>query len=460
MSTVADKPAAITSRFDPRYEITLYRHVGVDGAHTLEHYRARGGYRAAEKALTEMTPTQVIDEVKASGLRGRGGAGFPAGLKWSFMPPIDGRQRFIVCNADESEPGSFKDRYLMEDDPHQLIEGMLIAGWAIQATIGVLYVRGEYYVAYERMRDAIAEARAAGLLGRGVFATEPDGEGDEATPASPGFDFDIILHRGAGAYICGEETALMNSFEGLRANPRLKPPFPAQAGVYGLPTTINNVESFCSVVHIVERGGAWYASMGTDDSKGTKLYQLSGPVARPGVYEMPMGATFRELIYDLGGGPTEPAKALIPGGSSTPLLPWSDETLDLPMDYGTMARVGSMLGTGGVIVIPESQCMVDAMANVVRFYAHESCGKCTPCREGVATWLPKMYQKLLAGLGTRDDLTLMEEMVRNLRGTAFCPLADACAMPVAASFQHFRNEYEHLVDHGAPKYPTVSRWAE
>jgi len=446
VSAVAESPKPITSRFDPRYEVTLYRYVGVEGAHTLEAYRAHGGYRAAEKALTTMSPGRLIDEVKASGLRGRGGAGFPTGLKWSFMPPPDGGQRFIVCNADESEPGSFKDRYLMEDDPHQLIEGMLIAGCAIQATLGVLYVRGEYHLAYERLLAAIAEARAAGLLGRGIFGTS--------------VAFDLILHRGAGAYICGEETALMNSFEGLRANPRLKPPFPAQAGVYGRPTTINNVESFCSVVHIVERGAAWYAGMGTDDSKGTKLYQLSGAVARPGVYELPMGATFRELIFDLGGGPTEPAKAFIPGGSSTPLLPWTDANLALPMDYGSLAKAGTMLGTGGVIVLPTSKCIVDAMANLVHFYAHESCGKCTPCREGVATWLPKMFQKLQAGLGTRSDLTLMEEMVRNLRGTAFCPLADACAMPVAASFQHFRHEYEHLVDTGAPLHPRTARWAE
>jgi NADH-quinone oxidoreductase subunit F len=445
VSVVADRPKPITSRFDPRFEVTLYRHVGVEGAHTLAYYRAHDGYAAATKALTTMTPAAVIDEVKASGLRGRGGAGFPAGLKWSFMPPVDGRQRFIVCNADESEPGSFKDRYLLEDDPHQLLEGMIIAGYAIGATLGVLYVRGEYYLGYERLLTAIAEARAAGILGRGVLGSS--------------FDFDVILHRGAGAYICGEETALMNSFEGLRANPRLKPPFPAQAGVYGLPTTINNVETFCSAVHVIARGGAWYAAMGTDDGKGTKLYQLSGPVARPGVYELPMGATFRELIFDLGGGPLESAKAFIPGGSSTPMLPWSDANLDLPMDYASMAKAGTMLGTGGVIVIPTSQCIVDAMANVVRFYAHESCGKCTPCREGVSTWLPKMFQKLLSGLGTRDDLTLMEEMVRNLRGTAFCPLADACAMPVAASFAHFRHEYEYLVDHGVPRYPTQARWS-
>ena len=444
MSDVVDAPKPITSRFDPRFEPTLYAHVGVEGSHTLAYYQRHGGYEAARKALG-MEPKAVVDEVKASGLRGRGGAGFPTGVKWSFMPPVDGRQRFIVCNADESEPGSFKDRYLLEDDPHQLIEGMLIAGWAIQATKGVVYVRGEYYHAFERLQAAIDEARAAGILGTGVLESD--------------FDFDLILHRGAGAYICGEETALMNSFEGLRANPRLKPPFPAQAGVYGLPTTINNVESFCAAVHVIQRGAAWHAAMGTDDSKGMKLYQVSGPVARPGVFELPMGATFRELIFDLAGGPTESAKALIPGGSSTPLLPWSDATLDLPMDYGSMAKQGTMLGTGGVIVIPEAKCIVDAFYNVVRFYAHESCGKCTPCREGVATWLPKMYQKLLAGQGTREDLAVMEDMVKNMRGTAFCPLADACAMPVQASFKYFRHEYEHLVDTGTSRYPRRREWA-
>ena len=443
---VADTPKPITSRSDPRYEVTMYKYVGVDGAHALDFYRGHGGYRAIEKAITTMTPEGVVDEVKRSGLRGRGGAGFPTGVKWSFMPKPDGRQRFIVCNADESEPGSFKDRYLMEDDPHQLIEGMMIAGYAISATVGVLYIRGEYYAAHERLVEAIREARVAGLLGAELFGSD--------------FSFDIIVHRGAGAYICGEETALMNSFEGLRANPRLKPPFPAQAGVYGLPTTVNNVTSFASAVHIIERGAEWFASMGTDDSKGTKLYQISGPVAKPGVYEMPMGATFRELIFELAGGPTMPAKAFIPGGSSTPLFPFTDEYLDTPMDYGSISKKGSMLGTGGVIVIPEEKCIVDAMYNIVRFYAHESCGKCTPCREGVATWLPKMYRKLLAGLGTPGDLKLMEDMAKNMRGTAFCPLADACAMPVQASFKHFRGEYEHLVEHGAPRYDKHDWWAE
>ncbi len=445
MTVTAIQP--IRSRFDPRFEVTLYRHVGVPGAHTLAYALQHGAYDAARKAVHEMTPTQVIDEVKASGLRGRGGAGFPTGLKWSFMPPADGRDRFIVCNADESEPGTFKDRYLLEDDPHQLIEGMIIAGWAIGARYGVVYVRGEYYLGYQRVEAAIAEARAAGLLGKDALG-------------KAGFDFDLILHRGAGAYICGEETALMNSFEGLRANPRLKPPFPAQAGVYGRPTTINNVESICSVSHIIAKGAAWYASMGSEDSKGPKLFQLSGPVRRPGVYELPMGASYRELIYDLGGGPTEEIKAFIPGGSSTPMLPWDDAHLDMSMDYGTLNKAGSMFGTGGVTLLPKNVCMVNAMYNVARFYAHESCGKCTPCREGVATWLPRMFQKLLAGLGTHEDIRLMEEMVRNLLGTAFCLLADSCAMPVGASFKHFRHEYEYLVDHGRSMYPRQPRWFE
>jgi NADH-quinone oxidoreductase subunit F len=443
---VADKPKPIVSRSDPRFEVTLYAHVGVEGAWTLDYYLSHGGYEAARKALTAMEPKDVVEEVKSSGLRGRGGAGFPTGVKWSFMPPVDGRQRFIVCNADESEPGSFKDRYFMEDDPHQLLEGMIIGGYAIGATKGVLYVRGEYYHAYERLKAAIDEARKAGYLGKGLFGSS--------------FDFDIILHRGAGAYICGEETSLMNSFEGLRASPRLKPPFPAQAGVYGLPTTINNVESFTSAVHIIARGAAWYASMGTDDSKGTKLYQLSGPAHKPGVFELPMGATFRELIYDLGGGPVGEIKAFIPGGSSTPMLPFDDEHLDTPMDYGQLAKKGSMLGTGGVILIPKEKCIVDATWNLVRFYAHESCGKCTPCREGISGWMVKMYAKLVRGYGQRGDLELIENMSQNIKGKAFCPLADACLSPVQSSIKLFREEYEHLIAHGAPMYAKTSWWTE
>ena len=442
---VADKPKPITSRADERFEVTMYKYVGVDKSWTLDFYKKHGGYETARKVLgTE--PSAVIDEVKKSGLRGRGGAGFPTGLKWSFMPPVDDRQRFIVCNADESEPGSCKDRYVLEDDPHQLIEGMMIAGYAIGATKGVLYIRGEYYLAYERLYQARQDALKAGILGENVLGSN--------------FDFDIILHRGAGAYICGEETALMNSFEGLRANPRLKPPFPAQAGVYGLPSTINNVTSLASTVHIMEKGADWFANMGTDDSKGFHHVQLSGPFERNGVFEVPMGITYREIIYGLGGGPTLEAKAFIPGGSSCPMFPFTDEYLDLPMEYASVAKAGSMLGTGGLILIPKEKCIVDALYNIVRFYAHESCGKCTPCREGVSTWMPKMYKKLLAGLGEKGDLELIEDVSHNIRGRSFCVLADACIMPVQASIEHFREEYEYLIEHGEQMYPRTTWWAE
>ena len=444
-ATVTDKPKPITSRADERFEVTMYKYVGVEDAHTLDFYKKNGGYEAAKKALN-MEPGEVVDEVKKSGLRGRGGAGFPTGLKWSFMPPVDERQRFITCNADESEPGSCKDRYLMEDDPHQLLEGMIIAGYAIGATKGVLYIRGEYYLAYERLQKAIADARKAGLLGDNLFGTD--------------FSFDVILHRGAGAYICGEETALMNSFEGLRANPRLKPPFPAQAGVYGRPTTINNVTSLASAVHIINKGADWFANMGTDDSRGFHHVQLSGTITRPGVYEIPMGISYREVIYGLGGGPLEEAKAFIPGGSSCPMFPMTDDYLDMPIEYASVAKAGSMLGTGGLMVVPKEKCIVDLMYNTVRFYAHESCGKCTPCREGVSTWLPKMYQKMLAGLGEQGDLELLEDVSANIKGRSFCALADACIMPVQASIKFFRNEYNYLIENGEQMYPRKTWWAE
>ncbi len=443
---VAEKPKAITSRHDPRFEVTLYKYIGVENSHTLEFYQSHGGYESAKKAITSMKPVDVVEEMKKSGIRGRGGAGFPTGLKWSFMPPVDGRQRYIVCNADESEPGSCKDRYVLEDDPHQLIEGMIIAGYAISATKGVLYIRGEYYLGYERLYKAIQDAKAAGLLGKNLFGTD--------------FEYEIILHRGAGAYICGEESALMNSFEGFRANPRLKPPFPAQAGVYSLPTTVNNVTSLASAVHIIGKGADWFSGMGTDDSKGFHHVQVSGPAKRRGVYEVPMGISYREIIFDLAGGPTEEVKAFIPGGSSCPMFPFTDQYLDMPMEYASVAKAGSMLGTGGIMLIPQNKCMVDALYNVVRFYAHESCGKCTPCREGVSTWLPSMYKKMLAGLGEKGDLELLEDVSSNIRGRSFCPLADACIMPVQASIKHFRPEYEYIIEHGKSMYPRQSRWAD
>lgn len=436
--------SSIVSGRDPRFEPALYRHVGQKDSYTLSYYLGHGGYGTARKALTTLTPDQVIEEVKRSGLRGRGGAGFPTGLKWSFMPKNTGKQHYIVCNADESEPGSFKDRYLMEDDPHQLIEGMILAGYAIAATKGYIYVRGEYKRAYDRLVAAIAEAREKGYLGSNLFGTP--------------FEFNLYVHRGAGAYICGEETALMNSLEGLRANPRLKPPFPAQSGLYGKPTTINNVESLCSAVHIVERGADWFATMGTEKSRGHKLFQVSGPFKRTGVFELPLGTTFRELLFDWAGGPTEPIQAIIPGGSSCPPLPFTDEVLDTPMDYESLTARGSLLGTGGVIGIPASMSMVDAMWNVTRFYGHESCGKCTPCREGVSGWMVSLMGKIGSGRGQPGDVQLLEDLLNQIEGRSFCALADAACWPVRGSLKHFRQQYLDLVENGKAVERTTPRW--
>ena len=444
--TVADPaPKPITSGKDARFAPTLYAHVGQLDSHTLAYYRQNGGYTALERAF-KVGNDAVIDEVKKSGLRGRGGAGFATGLKWSFMPLNDGKPHYIICNADESEPGSFKDRYLLSEDPHQLIEGMLIAAFAMRASVGYIYIRGEYVLAAERVWAAIEEARAAGLLGNNIQGS--------------GFDFDLYVHRGAGAYICGEETALMNSLEGLRANPRLKPPFPAAAGLYGLPTTINNVETFCAATQIMRFGWEWHAGMGTEKSRGMKLFQISGPVARPGVYELPLGTTFRELIYDWAGGPLEPIKAIIPGGSSCPMMPWNDKILDTGMDYESVAAAGSMLGTGGVTLIPLADCIVNATWNMVRFYGHESCGKCTPCREGISGWMTRMYEKLVRGGGKPGDVELILDMSDNIGGKSFCALADACLGPVMSSIKLFREEYDALAETGKPLYPARKRWRD
>ncbi|MFT2719183.1 NADH-quinone oxidoreductase subunit NuoF [Deinococcus sp. A31D244] len=444
-ATAPTPPKPITSAKDPRFAPTLYAHVGQPDSWTLAYYRENGGYEPVRRAFA-MGPDAVIDEVKKSGLRGRGGAGFATGLKWSFMPLKDGKPHYIICNADESEPGSFKDRYLLSEDPHQLIEGMIIAAYAMRASVGYIYIRGEYVHAAERVWAAIHEARAAGLLGQNILGS--------------GFDFQLYVHRGAGAYICGEETALMNSLEGLRANPRLKPPFPAAAGLYGLPTTINNVETFCAATQILRYGADWHAGMGTEKSKGMKLFQVSGPVARPGVYELPLGTTFRELIYDWAGGPLEEMKAIIPGGSSCPMLPWTDAILDTPMDYEAIAAAGSMLGTGGVTLIPKADCIVNATWNLVRFYGHESCGKCTPCREGISGWMTRMYQKLATGHGQPGDVQLILDMSDNIGGRSFCALADACLGPVLSSIKLFREEYDALATTQQPLYPARRRWKD
>jgi NADH-quinone oxidoreductase subunit F len=441
-----EKPKPITSGLDPRFKPRLYEHVNQPNSWTLEYAMRHGAYEGVKKALG-MTIEALQDEVKKSGLRGRGGAGFPTGLKWSFVAKNTGKQHYMVCNADESEPGTYKDRYLMECDPHQLVEGVMIGCLGISATVGYIYIRGEYILAAERLEAAINEARAAGLLGENACGS--------------GKKLEIYVHRGAGAYICGEETALMNSLEGLRANPRLKPPFPAAAGLYGLPSTINNVETLCSAALILRHGADWYSSMGTERSKGIKLFQISGPVKRPGVYELPLGATFRELIYDFGGGPLEDIKALIPGGSSCPMLPWSEELLDSPMDYETVSSKGSLLGTGGVILIPKSADIVNVVWNLVKFYAHESCGKCTPCREGIAGWMTRQYEKLVRGYGEPHDVQLIADMADNINGKSFCLLADACMGPVLSSIKHFKDEYDYLATNRKPMYGGYEgRWRD
>jgi NADH-quinone oxidoreductase subunit F len=440
-----EKPKPITSGLDPRFRPRLYEHVGQDGSWMLEYALRNGAYEGAKKAAA-MTPEQIQDEVKKSGLRGRGGAGFPTGLKWSFMPKEVKNQHYLVCNADESEPGTYKDRYLMEHDPHQLIEGMMVGMLAMRATVGYIYIRGEYVLAAERLEEAIAEARRAGILGGNAMGS--------------GKTLEVYVHRGAGAYICGEETALMNSLEGLRANPRLKPPFPAQAGVYGMPSTVNNVISIASAALILRHGADWFASMGTEKSKGNFLFHISGPIKRPGVYELPLGTTYREIIYTWGGGPTEEIKGFNPGGSSTPILPFTDEILDMPADYENCAAKGTFLGTGGIILLPKNCDIVNMMYNYVRFYAHESCGKCTPCREGIGTWMTRIFEKLVSGRGEPRDVQILEDLFGNIKGKAFCLLADSCIMPVQAAFKLFREEFDYIAEKREPMYKGYrNRWA-
>jgi len=406
--------------------------VGKEGSWTLDYYLRHGGYETAKRVLKEKTPDEVIEEVKRSGLRGRGGAGFPTGLKWSFMPKDDGKQHYLICNADESEPGSFKDRYILEDVPHLLIEGMILAGYAIRATVGYIYVRGEYRRAADRLEQAIKEARARGYLGKNLFGTD--------------FSFDLHVHRGAGAYICGEETALMNSLEGLRANPRLKPPFPAQSGLWGKPTTINNTETFAAVPWIIRNGGQAYLECGKPNNGGTKIFSISGDVERPGNYEIPLGTSFPKLL-ELAGGMRggRALKAVIPGGSSAPVLP-ANIMMDITMDYDSIAKAGSMLGSGAVIVMDDTRCMVKSLQRLSYFYSHESCGQCTPCREGTG-WLWRMVDRIENGQGRASDLDLLNSVADNIQGRTICALGDAAAMPVRGMIKHFRHEFEYHVEH-------------
>jgi NADH-quinone oxidoreductase subunit F len=414
----------------PRETLVLSKYFGDKDAIGLDGWRKRGGYAALEKALG-MTPAEIVNIVKDSGLRGRGGAGFPTGLKWSFMKPGDGKPHYLCCNADESEPGTFKDREIMRWTPHALIEGCAIGSYAIGAETCYIYIRGEFTEPLERMEAAVREARAAGIIGPNAMGT--------------GKRVDVWVHKGAGAYICGEETALMNSIEGRRGNPRIKPPFPAVAGVFGQPTTINNVETLAAVPHILTNGAEWYKKMSRPDnpkSTGTKLWSVCGNVARPGNYEVVMGFPFKDFLYDLCGGPPpgRKFKAVIPGGSSVPIMTM-EEAEAAVMDYEGLVAKGSMLGSAGCIVIDDAQCMVKQIARLARFYAHESCAQCTQCREGTA-WTTKIMERIEAGEGTMEDLDTLLEIGDNMTGKTICVLSDSCAVPVASGIQKWRHELE------------------
>jgi NADH-quinone oxidoreductase subunit F len=410
-----------------------FRTLHLDQPWTLASYRSVGGYRVWERIVKEkIPPEEIIAELKASVLRGRGGAGFPTGLKWSFMPRQAAGQKYIVCNSDEGEPGTCKDRDILRYNPHQLIEGMLIAGYTIGATVGYNYIRGEFWEPYERFEAALDEARAAGLLGQAILGSE--------------INFELHSHLGAGAYICGEETALIESIEGKKGQPRFKPPFPANFGLYGRPTTINNTESLASVPVILERGGRWFADSGTANAGGEKIFCVSGNVQNPGNFEIPMGTPFARLLEMAGGlPPGRQLKAVIPGGSSTPVLP-ADVAMAMTMDYDSISRAGSMLGAGSVIVIDDSACMVKLLARLSHFYYEESCGQCTPCREGTG-WLSRMVHRIEHGEGRMEDLDRLEQVAGNIEGHTICALGDAAAMPVRSFLRHFRSEFEYHITH-------------
>jgi len=410
----------------------LTKRYEVEDAHTLEGYLRTGGYAALRSALGS-SPEQLRQLVKDSGLRGRGGAGFPTGVKWGFVPQDTGKPIYLVINADEGEPGTFKDRELMERDPHQLLEGIVIASYALNCTRAFIFLRGEYLWPGIRIERALAEAYREGYVGRDVLGS--------------GVDVDITLHYAAGAYICGEETALLEALEGRRGQPRLRPPFPAVAGLYASPTVVNNVESIANVPHIVEHGAEWYRSMGTEKSPGPKLFCVSGEVVRPGNYEWPLGTPARQIVEESCGGMLEgrALKFWAPGGSSTPLL--TAEHYDVPMDFDSVAAEGSLLGTGAMMMFSERTSVVDAVLNWTKFYEHESCGKCTPCREGVF-WMAQILERILEGHGRIEDLQTLDDACDNIFGRSFCALGDGATSPIKSSLKYFRGEYEQLIERG------------
>ncbi len=416
----------------PQETVVLSEYFGDEAARGYQGWVDRGGYEALRKALA-MDPAAVIDIVKASGLRGRGGAGFPTGLKWSFMPKDSGKPHYLVCNADESEPGTFKDREIMRWTPHALIEGCAISAHAIGAEVCYLYIRGEFTGPYAIMSRAVEEAYANGVLGDNMLGT--------------GKRLEIVLHRGAGAYICGEETGLMNSLEGKRGNPRIKPPFPAQAGVFGMPTTVNNVETLAAVPHIINRGAEWYKGLclGNEKSTGTKLISICGHIQKPGNYEVTMGTPMKDLIFDMAGGmlPGRTFKAVIPGGSSVPIMN-AEEMEGALLDYEGVVAAGSMLGSGGMIVMDDSTDIVYQIWRLARFYAHESCAQCTQCREGTA-WTTKILERILRGEGQQRDIDLLLDLSDSMTGKTICVLSDSCAAPIVSGIAKFRSEFDAYI---------------
>jgi len=413
------------------FEPILTRNVGIPNSERIAVYLERGGYTALRKAV-QMPPDELIALVKASGLRGRGGAGFPAGVKWGFMPQED-VTKYVCVNTDEGEPGTFKDRLLVEHDPHSIIEGVIIAAYAVGANRAFVYIRGEFFLGVKRWIKAIDDAYAYGFLGKNILDS--------------GFDLDLSVHRGAGAYICGEETALINSLEGRRGEPRMKPPYPAQIGLWNEPTLVHNVETLANVPHIVNRGAEWFKSIGTEESTGPKIFCISGHVRRPGNYELPLGTPLRTIIEEYAGGMRghRPLKAVIPGGASTPML--APEQLDTPMDFESLAEAGSMLGTGAIVVIEEGTCMVEIARRLMAFFAHESCGQCTPCRVGTQR-LAEVLTRIVRGRGRPGDLNLLEDICAGIAGHTLCPMGDAAVNPVLSSLKHFRGEYEHYIRGG------------
>ncbi len=433
--------AGVETCFHDRH-ITPQIYADLNGSNwSIQDYEARGGYQALRTILGKdggegLTQDQVIATVKESGLRGRGGAGFPTGLKWSFMPRQFPGQKYLVCNSDEGEPGTCKDRDILMYNPHIVIEGMIIAAYAMGISVGYNYIHGEIFQVYERFEAALEEARAAGYLGDGILGS--------------GFSFQLHAHHGFGAYICGEETALLESLEGKKGQPRFKPPFPASFGLYGKPTTINNTETFAAVPWIIRNGGAAYLACGKPNNGGTKIFSVSGDVERPGNYEVPMGTPFAKLLELAGGVRTgRQLKAVIPGGSSSPVLPASIIT-ECTMDYDSIAKAGSMLGSGAVIVMDDSRCMVESLKRLSYFYMHESCGQCTPCREGTG-WLWRLVDRIHRGEGRPADMDVLDSVAGNIMGRTICALGDAAAMPVRAMIKHFRPEFDALIRNKTPQ---------